>query len=82
MSARAMERHAELGGAALASAHARSADRIQLAAYLGRSDRFDRAIGRFAESYADQVERDYAALVRAAKSGRIPVERPPSTRDV
>src|SRR5206468_8136442 len=44
-----------------ARAHARSGDRIAIASYLGRSDRFDRALASFAEAYADQNERDYAA---------------------
>jgi hypothetical protein len=42
--------------------------------YLGKSDAFDQAIGRFALAYADQNERDYAALVGAAKAGRIKAE--------
>ena len=59
---------------ALARAHARSGDRIAIASYLGRSDRFDRALSSFAEAYADQNERDYAALVDAAKRGRVEAE--------
>jgi hypothetical protein len=55
-------------------AHARSGDRIAIAAYLGGSDVFDRAIARFAAAYADQNERDYQALTDAAKSGRITAE--------
>jgi uncharacterized protein (DUF2252 family) len=55
----------------LARAHARSGDRIAIAAYLGRSDAFDRAIADFAETYADQNERDHRALVEAVKDGRI-----------
>jgi uncharacterized protein (DUF2252 family) len=55
----------------LARAHARSGDRIAIAAYLGRSDAFDRAIADFAEVYADQNERDYGALIEAVKDGRI-----------
>ena len=39
--------------------------------YLGTSDRFDQAIARFAVAYADQTERDHAALVAAVRSGRI-----------
>jgi Uncharacterized protein conserved in bacteria (DUF2252) len=48
--------------------------RISLAAYLGNSDVFDRAIAKFAAAYADQNERDYRTLVDAAKSGRITAE--------
>ncbi|MCX5535308.1 DUF2252 domain-containing protein [Streptomyces sp. NBC_00006] len=61
-------------GATLARAHARSGDRVALAAYLGRSDRFDQALGRFAEAYADQNERDHEALAAAARAGRVTVE--------
>ena len=63
--------YAGLCGWALARAHARSGDRVQIAGYLGKSERFDRAIADFAEAYADQTERDYAALCAAVKSGRI-----------
>jgi thiamine monophosphate kinase len=56
---------------ALVRAHARSGDRIAIASYLGSSDAFDRAVVAFSEAYADQNERDYDALVRAEKSGRI-----------
>jgi uncharacterized protein (DUF2252 family) len=63
-----------LCGWTLARAHARSGDRIAIASYLGNSDVFDRAIAKFAAAYADQNERDYEALVDAAKSGRITAE--------
>jgi len=63
-----------LCGWTLARAHARSGDRIAIAAYLGGSDVFDRAIAKFAVAYADQNERDYQALVDAAKSGRVTAE--------
>ena len=55
----------------LARAHARSGDRIAIAAYLGASDVFDRSIAGFAEAYADQNERDYQALKDAVASGRV-----------
>jgi Uncharacterized protein conserved in bacteria (DUF2252) len=58
-------------GSTLARAHARSGDSVQIAAYLGGSTRFDDALVSFAEAYADQTERDHAALVAAHKSGRI-----------
>ncbi len=58
-------------GWTLARAHARSGDRIVIAAYLGGGTAFDRAITEFSEAYADQNERDYAALKAAAESGRI-----------
>jgi uncharacterized protein (DUF2252 family) len=62
--------YAGLCGWTLARAHARSGDRIALAAYLGGSGAFDQAIADFAETYADQNERDYAALQAAVKDGR------------
>ncbi|WP_128374495.1 DUF2252 domain-containing protein [Streptomyces cavernae] len=58
-------------GASLARAHARSGDPIAIAAYLGRSDTFDRALARFAVAYADQNERDHRALAEAVESGRV-----------
>jgi uncharacterized protein (DUF2252 family) len=70
----AMEVYARLCGRTLAKAHARSGDAIAIAAYLGRSDRFDRALASFAEAYADQNERDHRALADAVASGRLPVE--------
>src|SRR5215212_7321826 len=63
--------YAGVCGWALARAHARSGDRVQIAGYLGKSDRFDGAIADFAEAYADQTERDHAALLEAVKSGRV-----------
>ncbi len=56
----------------LARAHARTGDRFALAAYMGSSDRFERALADFAEVYADQNERDYAAFADAVASGRVP----------
>ena len=63
--------YAGLCGWTLARAHARSGDRVALAAYLGGSDTFDQAIADFAETYADQNEDDYAALQAAAKEGKV-----------
>ncbi len=57
----------------LARSHARSGDRLAIAAYLGKGPAFDRAIARFSTLYADQNERDYRRLKKAAASGRIPV---------
>ena len=62
--------YAQMCGWTLARAHARSGDRIALAAYLGKSDRFDQAIADFAETYADQNEDDYAAFQAAVKDGK------------
>ncbi|MEU1400873.1 DUF2252 domain-containing protein [Streptomyces sp. NPDC005728] len=62
---------AQVCGASLARAHARSGDPVAIAAYLGCGDRFDRALSAFAQAYADQNERDFEALGEAARSGRI-----------
>ena len=70
-----MRAYGELCGRALARAHARSGDRIAIAAYLGGSDVFDQAIADFAAAYARQNERDFASLGAAAASGRITAER-------
>jgi uncharacterized protein (DUF2252 family) len=66
-----MQMYGQLCGWTLARGHARSGDRIAIAAYLGGSDTFDRAIAQFAHEYADQNQRDYDALRAAAASGRI-----------
>jgi hypothetical protein len=58
-------------GWVLARAHAKSGEPALLRGYLGRSDEFDEAMGRFALAYADQAERDYAALKSAVRNGRI-----------
>jgi uncharacterized protein (DUF2252 family) len=63
-----------LCGRTLARAHARSGDRIGIAAYLGGGEAFDEALADFAEAYADRNERDYEQLREAADSGRIAVE--------
>ncbi|MFH9863998.1 DUF2252 domain-containing protein [Streptomyces sp. NPDC017202] len=69
---RGMRTFGALCGATLARAHARSGDRIAIAAYLGGGDSFDRALVTFAERYADQNERDHQALVDAVGAGRLP----------
>jgi uncharacterized protein (DUF2252 family) len=66
-----MATYGELCGWTLARAHARSGDRISIAAYLGNGDKFDRAIVEFSKAYAEQNERDYQALNAAVKSGKI-----------
>jgi uncharacterized protein (DUF2252 family) len=60
-----------LCGWALARAHARTGDPARIAGYLGKSDAFDKAIEKFALAYAEQTERDHAALLKAIKAGRI-----------
>ncbi|MDH6608523.1 uncharacterized protein (DUF2252 family) [Streptomyces sp. SAI-208] len=68
---RGMRTFGALCGVTLARAHARSGDRIAIAAYLGGGDSFDRALVTFAERYADQNERDHQALVDAVAAGRL-----------
>jgi hypothetical protein len=69
-----LELYGEACGFLLARAHARSGDRIAMSSYLGKSDVFDRALHEFAVAYADQNERDHAALRQAADEGRITVQ--------
>ena len=71
---RGLELYGEVCGFLLARAHARSGDRIAIASYLGKGDTFDRALAEFAVTYADQNERDHAALRKAADEGRIEVQ--------
>jgi uncharacterized protein (DUF2252 family) len=75
MSRRGMVAYGQICGATLARAHAHSGDRIAIGAYLGGKPNFDEAISDFAETYADQNERDYEALIGAVDAGRIEVER-------
>jgi uncharacterized protein (DUF2252 family) len=74
MSPKRMSLFGRLCGATLARAHARSGDRIAIAAYLGSGDVFDRALATFAELYADQNESDHQALLHAVASGRVRAE--------
>ncbi len=66
--------YAQICGWTLARAHARSGDPIAIAAYLGSSDAFDRAVARFAASYAGQNERDHRELVAAINAGKLQSE--------
>ncbi|MFN8498854.1 MAG: DUF2252 domain-containing protein [Anaerolineae bacterium] len=75
------ENYARLCGATLAHAHARSVDPALIAGYLGKQDNFDRALADFATAYADQTERDYKALKKAAANGDIVVEEAAATND-
>ncbi|MEV4921551.1 DUF2252 domain-containing protein [Streptomyces roseoverticillatus] len=70
-----LQAYGELCGATLARAHARSGDRIAIAAYLGGGDAFERALAEFAEAYADRNERDFRALAEAVRSGRVAARR-------
>ncbi|MGZ8137310.1 MAG: DUF2252 family protein, partial [Methylococcaceae bacterium] len=68
-----MNQYAEMAAWALASAHARSGDAAKIAGYLGKKEDFDVALVDFSESYADQNEQDYKALVQAVQKGRLEV---------
>ncbi len=72
MSPKSMARYGELCGWTLARAHARSGDRIAIAAYLGQSSAFDAAVADFAAVYADQNQRDYDCFLAAISDARIP----------
>jgi uncharacterized protein (DUF2252 family) len=74
MSAPTMATYAGLCGWSLARAHARTGDRGAIAAYLGHSDKFDRAIAEFSEAYADQNEADYQVVAKARDAGELVVE--------
>ncbi|MFE1309812.1 DUF2252 domain-containing protein [Streptomyces sp. NPDC058755] len=66
--------YARLCGTTLARAHARSGDRIAIAAYLGSADTFDHAMADFAVSYADRTAADHATLGAAIAAGVVPAE--------
>jgi uncharacterized protein (DUF2252 family) len=63
--------YAELCGQTLARAHARSGDRVAIAAYLGSGNSFDQAMGRWALAYAEQTRADHSALLNAIKTGVV-----------
>jgi uncharacterized protein (DUF2252 family) len=71
MTPRLLEDYGRLCGWTLAKAHARVGDPIGISAYLGKGNVVDSALASFAETYADQSERDYAALEQAVKKGRV-----------
>jgi uncharacterized protein (DUF2252 family) len=66
--------YGEVCGWTLARAHARTGDRIAIASYLGSGNAFEQAVAEFADAYADQNERDYAALLKEIRHGRIEAE--------
>ena len=74
MSMRVLADYGQSCGEVLARAHARTGDRIAIAAYVGKGDAADRALARFSQAYADQNERDYEALRAAVASGRVTAE--------
>lgn len=73
LSAAQLEQYTKACGWTLARAHAKSGDPVVIASYLGKGDRFDRALAEFAVAYADQTERDHAALVEAVRAGRVTI---------
>jgi uncharacterized protein (DUF2252 family) len=72
MSPRVLGMFAQLCGWTLARGHARSGDRIAIAAYLGSNDSFDRAIAAFSAAYADQNERDFTSAASALRAAPTP----------
>jgi uncharacterized protein (DUF2252 family) len=68
-----LEIFAKACGATLARAHAKAGGVSQISGYLGSSDQFDEAMGAFGLAYADQTERDHAALKSAVRQGQIKV---------
>ncbi|MEC3952465.1 DUF2252 domain-containing protein [Nocardia sp. CDC153] len=76
-----LRQYAALCGHTLARGHARSGDRVAIAAYLGDNDVFDKAMGEFALAYADQTARDHESLLSAIDSGRIVAAEDESDKD-
>ena len=74
MAPRAMEIYARVCGWTLARAHARSGDPSRSAPIWAPDAAFDSAIAEFSAAYADQNERDHAALLEAIESGRLEAE--------
>ena len=68
-----MLEYAELCGWTLAHAHARSGEPVKISGYLGKSDKFDKAVAAFSIAYADQSERDHEVLVKAVRAGKLEV---------
>lgn len=69
------ERYGTVCAKLLARAHSQSVGWAVIPGYLGNSDTFDKAIAGWCKDYADQAERDFEALEKAAESGRLPCER-------
>jgi len=68
-----MLQYAELCGWTLAHAHARSGEPAKISGYLGKSDKFDKAIADFSIAYADQSEKDHDVLMKAVRAGKLEV---------
>jgi predicted alpha/beta hydrolase len=63
--------YVQICGWTLARAHARTGDAALIGGYLGKNDTFDSALAKFAVSYADQAERDYAVLIKAIRARQL-----------
>jgi hypothetical protein len=72
-----LDDYGSLCAAILARAHARTCDPAEISGYCGRGTALDEAFARFAMTYADQVEQDHAALVRAVRDGRLVADAGP-----
>ena len=79
LSGQTLDDYGSLCAAILSRAHARTCDPALVAGYCGRGTALDEAIARFALTYADQVEKDHSAVVKAVASGRLPSD--PSTAE-
>ena len=66
-----LKRYAGICSWTLARAHAKSGDAATISGYLGKGETFDQALGEFSLLYADQTEKDHAALIKAVRSGRV-----------
>jgi len=66
--------YGQLCGWALARAHAKAGDPWAISGYLGKNAQFDEAMGKFALAYADQAEKDHAALRTAVRAGIVEVQ--------
>jgi hypothetical protein len=75
-----MKGYAGMCGTVLAIAHARTGDAAAIAGYIGNGDAFIQAVADFADAYADQNERDYAAFTLAIREGRLESAAPATTR--
>ena len=71
----ALADYAGIVGHLLAKGHARTSGASMISGYVGRSDKVDHAMSRFAKAYADQTEADYAELVRAIRTGALESSR-------
>ncbi|GAA0568850.1 DUF2252 domain-containing protein [Paractinoplanes ferrugineus] len=74
ISAGALADYAGICGFLLAKSHARTSGASMITGYIGGSDKLAEALCRFARAYADQVERDHAALVHAVRRGVLAAE--------